>query len=180
MNPSPPSPSGSSNPSSRPTPWASSSSSPATSSPPPSAGRAEGKFLRDRTVRLGVPALIYMLMINPAILYYVTSLSAPNPTPTPAPTPIGFTSDTSSASNSSAAPGRCGLPSPSISPPSTPRRGSFEVVQEKKDEEAATEGAEGTGDDAASRPQRRHRPRPRHRGRRLLDPPRPADRDGDV
>ncbi len=47
-----------------------------------------GRFLRDRTVRLGVPALIYMLMINPAILYYVTSLSAPNPTP--APTPGGF------------------------------------------------------------------------------------------
>lgn len=58
----------------------------------PASFRRKGgaRFLRDRAVRLGVPALIYMLMINPAILYYVTSLSAPNPTPTPAPTPIGF------------------------------------------------------------------------------------------
>jgi len=54
--------------------------------------KGAGRFLRDRAVRLGVPALIYMLIINPAILYYVMSLSAPNPTPTPttAPTPGGF------------------------------------------------------------------------------------------
>ena len=49
-----------------------------------------GRFLRDRAVRLGVPALIYMLIINPAILYYVMSLSAQNPTPTPTPNPGGF------------------------------------------------------------------------------------------
>ena len=52
--------------------------------------KGPGKFLRDRAVRLGVPALIYMLIINPAILYYVMSLSAQNPTPTPTPTPGGF------------------------------------------------------------------------------------------
>jgi len=50
--------------------------------------KGAGRFLRDRAVRLGVPALIYMLIINPAILYYVMSLSASNPTPTP--TPGGF------------------------------------------------------------------------------------------
>ncbi len=52
--------------------------------------KGAGRFLRDRAVRLGVPALIYMLIINPAILYYVMSLPAPNPTPTPTPTPGGF------------------------------------------------------------------------------------------
>ena len=52
--------------------------------------KGPGKFLRDRAVRLGVPALIYMIIINPAILYYVMRLSAPNPTPTPTPTPGGF------------------------------------------------------------------------------------------
>lgn len=48
------------------------------------------RFLQDRAVRLGVPALIYMLIINPAILYYVMSLPAPNPTPTSTPNPGGF------------------------------------------------------------------------------------------
>jgi len=43
--------------------------------------KGAGKFLRDRAVRLGIPALIYMLIINPAILYYVMSLSAQNPPP---------------------------------------------------------------------------------------------------
>ena len=52
--------------------------------------KGAGRFLRDRAVRLGVPALIYMLIINPAILYYVMSLSAQNPTSTPTPTPGGF------------------------------------------------------------------------------------------
>lgn len=58
----------------------------------PASFRRKGgaRFLRDRAVRLGVPALIYMIIINPAILYYVMSLSAPTPTPTPAPTPGGF------------------------------------------------------------------------------------------
>ena len=52
--------------------------------------KGAGRFLRDRAVRLGVPALIYMLIINPAILYYVMSLSAQNPTSTPTPNPGGF------------------------------------------------------------------------------------------
>ena len=58
----------------------------------PASFRRKGaaRFLRDRAVRLGVPALIYMLIINPAILYYVMSLSAQNPTSTPTPTPGGF------------------------------------------------------------------------------------------
>ena len=46
--------------------------------------KGAGKFLRDRAVRLGVPALIYMLIINPAILYYVMRLSAEAPL-----TPLG-------------------------------------------------------------------------------------------
>ena len=52
----------------------------------PASFRRKGgaRFLRDRAVRLGVPALIYMLIINPAILYYVMRLSAEAPL-----TPLG-------------------------------------------------------------------------------------------
>jgi len=41
------------------------------------------KFLRDRAVRLGIPALIYMLFINPALEYYVMALEAEAPLPPP-------------------------------------------------------------------------------------------------
>lgn len=56
--------------------------------------KGAARFLRDRAVRLAMPALIYMLIINPALVYYVmrlsaeAALSAPNPTSTP--TPGGF------------------------------------------------------------------------------------------
>lgn len=38
-------------------------------------------FLRDRAVRLGIPTLIYMLFINPAIIYYLLALQWPGPRP---------------------------------------------------------------------------------------------------
>ncbi|WP_143763267.1 acyltransferase family protein [Methanothrix harundinacea] len=52
--------------------------------------KGAGRFLRDRAVRLGVPALIYMLIINPAILYYVMSLSAVAPLPAPGGFYLGY------------------------------------------------------------------------------------------
>src|SRR5512137_1975608 len=33
--------------------------------------KGSGKFLRDRAVRLGIPTLIYMLLINTIIIYYI-------------------------------------------------------------------------------------------------------------
>ena len=39
------------------------------------------KFLRDRAVRLGIPALIYMLFINPAIIYYLLAFRWTIPRP---------------------------------------------------------------------------------------------------
>ena len=119
----------------------------------PASFRRKGgaRFLRDRAVRLGVPALIYMLMINPAILYYVTSLSAPNPTPTPAPTPIGFYLGYILGLQFLGGSGPMWfaialLIFSAVYAAARLLRGD----QEKKGEEAAdgTEGAEGTGDDA--------------------------------
>ena len=52
--------------------------------------KGAGRFLRDRAVRLGVPALIYMIIINPAILYYVMSLSAVAPLPAPGGFYLGY------------------------------------------------------------------------------------------
>jgi glucan biosynthesis protein C len=66
------------------------------------------RFLRDRAVRLGIPTLIYMLFINTAINYYILAFRWT----TPRPRWSGTSSITSSASNSSAARGRCGLPWP--------------------------------------------------------------------
>lgn len=39
------------------------------------------KFLRDRAVRLGIPALIYMLFIQTAIVYYLLAFQWPGPRP---------------------------------------------------------------------------------------------------
>lgn len=117
----------------------------------PASFRRKGgaRFLRDRAVRLGVPALIYMLMINPAILYYVTSLSAPNPTP--APTPGGFYLGYILGLQFLGGSGPMWfaialLIFSAVYAAARLLRGD----QEKKGEEAAdgTEGAEGTGDDA--------------------------------
>jgi hypothetical protein len=119
----------------------------------PASFRRKGgaRFLRDRAVRLGVPALIYMLMINPAILYYVTSLSAPNPTPTPAPTPIGFYLGYILGLQflGGSGPMWFAIALLIFSTAFAAAR-LLRGDQEKKGEEAAdgTEGAEGTGDDA--------------------------------
>lgn len=119
----------------------------------PASFRRKGgaRFLRDRAVRLGVPALIYMLMINPAILYYVTSLSAPNPTPTPAPTPIGFYLGYILGLQflGGSGPMWFAIALLVFSTAFAAAR-LLRGDQEKKDEEAAegTEGPEGAGDDA--------------------------------
>lgn len=39
------------------------------------------KFLRDRAARLGIPALIYMLFVNPAIIYYLLAFRWTIPRP---------------------------------------------------------------------------------------------------
>ena len=36
--------------------------------------KGAGRFLRDRTIRLGVPTLIYMFLIGPATIYYLLVL----------------------------------------------------------------------------------------------------------
>ena len=112
-----------------------------------------GRFLRDRTVRLGVPALIYMLIINPAILYYVTSLSAeatlsaPNPTPAPGGFYLGYILGLQVLGGSG--PMWFAIALLIFSAAYAGAR-LLRGDQEKKGEEAAdgTEGAEGTGDDA--------------------------------
>ena len=48
------------------------------------------RFLRDRAGRLGVPALIYMLFINPALVYYVMALEAQAPLPPPGGFYLGY------------------------------------------------------------------------------------------
>jgi len=112
-----------------------------------------GRFLRDRTVRLGVPALIYMLIINPAILYYVTSLSAeatlsaPNPTPAPGGFYLGYILGLQFLGGSG--PMWFAIALLIFSAAYAGAR-LLRGDQEKKGEEAAegTEGAEGAGDDA--------------------------------
>jgi len=43
--------------------------------------KGPARFLRDRAVRLGIPTLIYMLFINPAIEYYLLAFQWPEPCP---------------------------------------------------------------------------------------------------
>nr|HPM26467.1 acyltransferase family protein [Methanothrix sp.] len=43
--------------------------------------KGPARFLRDRAVRLGIPTLIYMLFINPAIEYYLLAFQWPEPRP---------------------------------------------------------------------------------------------------
>jgi hypothetical protein len=43
--------------------------------------KGPAKFLRDRAVRLGIPTLIYMLFINPAINYYLLAFQWQGPRP---------------------------------------------------------------------------------------------------
>ena len=41
--------------------------------------KGPARFLRDRAIRLGIPTLIYMLFINPAIEYYLLAFQWPEP-----------------------------------------------------------------------------------------------------
>lgn len=43
--------------------------------------KGSGKFLRDRAIRLGIPTLIYMLFIHPAIIYYLLAAQWKIPRP---------------------------------------------------------------------------------------------------
>jgi len=41
--------------------------------------KGPAKYLRDRAICLGIPTLIYMLFINPAINYYLLAFQWPGP-----------------------------------------------------------------------------------------------------
>jgi surface polysaccharide O-acyltransferase-like enzyme len=43
--------------------------------------KGPARFLRDRAIRLGIPTLIYMLFINPAIIYYLLAFQWQGPRP---------------------------------------------------------------------------------------------------
>lgn len=43
--------------------------------------KGPARFLRDRAIRLGIPTLIYMLFINPAINYHLLAFQWPEPRP---------------------------------------------------------------------------------------------------
>jgi glucans biosynthesis protein C len=43
--------------------------------------KGPGKFLRDRVVRLGIPTLIYMVLINTLIIYYILAFKWTTPRP---------------------------------------------------------------------------------------------------